>query len=109
MLTGLHYLIESKIQKSIDNGDFKDLPGFGKPLSLELMNQPAHIRIASTIMKNANVLPEELQIRKDVYNLRQKLQKTKGESERKALMKQIMDKSTRYNMMMERKGIAGSL
>lgn len=102
-------LAENKIQEAIDNGEFKNLPGFGKPLDLEFMNQPAHVRIATTIMKNANILPEELQVRKDVYNLRQQLKEAKNAEERQAILKQILDKSTRYNMMMERKGIAARL
>ena len=60
-------------------------------------------------MKNANVLPEELQIRKEVYGLRQQLKEAKNELERKAILKQIMDKSTRYSILMERKGFTSSL
>lgn len=103
------FMVESKIQEAIEKGEFKNLPGFGKPLDLEFMNQPAHIRIATTIMKNANVLPEELEIRKEVYSLRRQLKDVKDPSERKLILKKILDKSTRYNIMMERKGISSSL
>ncbi len=103
------FMVESKIKEAIEKGEFKNLPGFGKPLDLEFMNQPAHIRIATTIMKNANVLPEELEIRKEVFGLRQKLKEIKDPLERKAVLKKILDKSTRYNILMERKGIQSSL
>ncbi len=109
MFAGFDRYVESKIQKAIENGEFKNLSGFGKPLNLELMNQPAHIRIAASIMKNANVLPQELQIRKDVYGLRQQLKEAKNELERKAILKKIMDKSTLYNILIEKKGLNSSL
>lgn len=109
MFVGFDHYVESKIQKAIDNGEFKNLPGFGKPLNLEFMNQPAHIRIATSIMKNANVLPEELQIRKDVYSLRQQLKEAKSERERKDIWKQIRDKSMRYKILIERRGLKPNL
>lgn len=109
MFAGFDHYVESKIQKAIDNGEFKKLPGFGKPLNLEFMNQPAHVRIANSIMKNANVLPTELQIRKDVFGLRQQLKEVKTELERKDIMKKILDKSTRYHILMEKKGFKSSL
>ncbi len=64
---------ERKIQEAIDEGKFDNLPGKGKPIVFDDDPMtPAHLRMANRILKNANVLPEWVQMQKE-------LEKEKGE------------------------------
>ncbi len=58
---------EQKILEAIDEGKFDNLPGKGKPIVFDDDPMtPAHLRMANRILKNANVLPEWVQIQKDL-------------------------------------------
>lgn len=92
-----------KISEAIANGEFDNLPGKGKPLILEDESDvPPHLRMSFKILKNANILPEEVQLRKDICLLRQQLLVMHDESEQRNLRRQIGDLETRFNILMER-------
>ena len=58
---------ERKIQEAIDEGKFDNLPGKGKPIIFDDDPMtPAHLRMANRILKNANVLPEWMQVQKEL-------------------------------------------
>ncbi len=62
---------ERKIQEAIEEGKFDNLPGKGKPLPMEEdATTPAHLRMANKVLKNAGVLPDWLQIQKDIVTER---------------------------------------
>jgi hypothetical protein len=56
----MYYFIEEKIKKSIEDGDFDDLPGMGKPLDLkdELPGLSPELKIVYKTLKNAGYIPE---------------------------------------------------
>lgn len=67
MFPGFEKIIESRIKKAQDNGVFEDLPGRGKPLKLEDDRHiPEDLRLAYKVLKNADCLPPEVQLRKDI-------------------------------------------
>ena len=57
----MYYFVEDKIKKSIENGDFDDLPGMGKPLDLkdELPGLPPELKMVYKTLKNAGYMPEK--------------------------------------------------
>lgn len=58
---------ERKIQDAIDEGKLDNLPGKGKPLDLDVeAGVPLHQRLANQVLKNANVLPEWVQLQKEI-------------------------------------------
>jgi len=60
-------IAEKRIEKAIRNGVFDDLPGAGKPLELEDDSHvPEDLRIAYKILKNANFVPPEVSLRKEI-------------------------------------------
>jgi DnaJ homolog subfamily C member 28 len=60
-------IAEGKIQEAMEEGKFDDLPGRGKPIVFdEDPLTPPHLRLANRILRNANVLPEWMQIQKDI-------------------------------------------
>jgi hypothetical protein len=63
----MHKIAERQIQEAIEEGKFDNLPGKGKPIVFdEDPMTPPHLRMAHRILKNANVLPEWVQLQKDI-------------------------------------------
>lgn len=92
-----------KIREAIANGEFDNLPGKGKPLMLDdEPDVPPHLRMSFKILKNANILPEEVQLRKVIHLLQQQLAAAQDELEQRHLRRQIRDCETRFNILMER-------
>jgi hypothetical protein len=82
------YFVERKIQEAIKDGLFNHLEGFGKPLNNEdYFNAPAEERIAFHILKNAGIVPEEVAIRKSIYQIMIDIKKTIDPNEISALEK----------------------
>ena len=68
----LSSLVEERIQNAQKEGAFDNLPGKGKPLNLDDDSSvPEDLRLTYKVLKNANCLPIELEMRKEIYNLRQ--------------------------------------
>lgn len=102
---GFDKIIENKIQEAIQNGDFDNLPGKGKPLGIDdLSNVPDHFRMAYKILKNAGVLPEEMQIKKEIAIIEEliasaNLPPDEIENEKTKLAAKIL----KYKILMEKK------
>jgi hypothetical protein len=83
------YLAERKIQDAIQNGRFDNLEGFGQPIdNTEYFSVPEEDRIAFHILKNAGAVPEEILIRKDIYQLSLLIKKELDEDTRNAMKKE---------------------
>lgn len=66
---------EQHIQQAQKNGDFDNLPGYGRPLQLDDDSAvPEELRTGYRLLKNAGYLPPELQDRKDALQLKDLLQ-----------------------------------
>jgi hypothetical protein len=80
-------IAEKKILEAMDNGEFDDLPGKGEPIRLEDDRHiPADIRLAHKILKNADCLPPELELRKEIFTVEELLA---GEKDAKEKYRQI--------------------
>jgi hypothetical protein len=67
MFNGFEKLIEARIKKAQEQGAFENLPGSGKPLPLEDDRHiPEDLRMAHKVLKNADCLPPEVQLRKEI-------------------------------------------
>ena len=67
MLTGFSKIIEERIRKAQKKGAFENLEGAGKPLKLEEDSHIAEdLRLAHKILKNANCLPPEIELKKEI-------------------------------------------
>ncbi|NJL58776.1 MAG: DUF1992 domain-containing protein [Desulfobacteraceae bacterium] len=67
MLPGFERIVEERIQKALKNGDFDNLPGAGKPLAIpEDGHIPEDLRLAYKILRNADCLPPEVELRKEI-------------------------------------------
>jgi hypothetical protein len=67
MISGFDKIVEERIRRAIQKGEFDDLPGSGEPLALEDDSHiPEDLRLAFKILKNAECLPPEIELRKDI-------------------------------------------
>lgn len=83
-------IIENKIKEAIERGDFDNLPGYGKPLVLEDDSHvPPDLRLAYKILKNADCIPPELQLRKDIQNIQNIQDMLTGMTDEKEKYRQI--------------------
>jgi len=93
-------IAEQKIQEALQNGEFEHLPGKGKPLVLEDDSRiPEDLRLVYKILKNANCLPPELELKKEITQMKELLDAMPDEKERLRLIKKINLKITKLNMM----------
>ena len=96
-------IAEQKIREAMERGEFDHLGYEGKPLNLdELSGVPETLRMGYKILKNAGVLPQELQLKKEIIALQDLLKACYHDTERLDLQRQMNEKMLRYNMMMER-------
>ncbi|NWF75202.1 MAG: DUF1992 domain-containing protein [Nitrospirae bacterium] len=63
-------IAERKIIEAIENGEFDNLEGRGKPIIFEDDTWiPEDLRMAYRFLKNAGCTPPELELRKEIMNL----------------------------------------
>lgn len=71
MIGALHELVERRIADARRQGAFDDLPGQGRPLVLDDDRLvPEEVRVAMRILKNAGVLPPEIEALRELQSLR---------------------------------------
>lgn len=99
-------MAEERIRQSIQNGDFENLPGKGKPLELEdLSGVPEDLRMGYKILKNAGMVPEEVQLKKDMLKLEDLIACCMDEQEQVSLQNKLTEKELRFNQLMEKRKI----
>jgi len=83
-------LVEERIKAAQQEGAFDNLPGKGKPLNLDDdAGIPEDLRLTFKILKNANCLPIEMELRKEYFNLRKLLNAAIDESTRRELRREL--------------------
>ena len=93
-------IAEQKILEAIENGEFDNLEGFGKPLDLADESWiPEDLRMAYKILKNAGCLPAELELRKEVMNLRQLIDTIDDNQMRSKKIRELNFKLLKLNML----------
>jgi len=67
MFPGFDRIIEERIRRAQQKGKFEDLEGTGKPLIFEKDGHVAgELRLAYKILKNADCLPPEIQLKNEI-------------------------------------------
>jgi len=86
----LDRIVEERIQRAQEDGVFDKLPGKGKPLNLEDESfVPEDLRLTYKILKNSNCLPLEMELRKEIFNLRELLNAAIDEETRHELRREL--------------------
>jgi hypothetical protein len=96
-------LVEEMIKKAQERGEFDNLPGKGKPVDLtEYFEMPEDVRVAQSVLKNAGMKSREVDLLKEIAELKQTLAKVVNEKKRQEIQKQIQEKQIEFGLMMER-------
>ncbi|MDQ6786491.1 MAG: DUF1992 domain-containing protein [Acidobacteriota bacterium] len=99
----LEKFIEEKIKQAIEAGEFDNLKGAGKPLDLdEYFDAPPEMRAGYSILKSNNFVPEEVELLREIGFLREKAAASKNAEEKRALTKNLGEKSLALRIMLER-------
>lgn len=99
----LEKVLEEQIRRAIDEGKFDNLKGAGKPLNLDdYFAAPEDIRAGYTLLKNNDFVPPEVELIKETGILREKIKNASDENEKKALNKQLNEKSLALSLILER-------
>ena len=92
-------IAEERIQQAQEDGVFDNLPGKGKPLKLEDDSfVPEDLRLTYKILKNSNCLPVEMELRKEIFNLRQLLNVAINEETRRELRRELSLLVLKFNL-----------
>ena len=66
----IEQIAEARIDEAVRNGEFDSLPGAGRPLHLDDDSDvPPELRIAYRIMKNAGMIPPEIELRRELMSV----------------------------------------
>ena len=90
MFTGFEKIVEERILHAQKNGEFDDLPGSGKPLVFEDdVCVSGELSLAYKILKNADCLPPELELKKEITKTEELLSGMKETAEKYCLLKKL--------------------
>jgi hypothetical protein len=90
VFAALERVAEQRINEAIQRGEFDNLPGSGKPLNLEDDRLiPDDLRLAYKVLKNADCLPPELELKKEIRTAEELLSSLKDESAKYRQIKKI--------------------
>jgi hypothetical protein len=97
-------IAEAKIQDGIERGAFDNLRGSGEPLELEdLSHVPPHMRIGFKVLRNAGVLPPEVELRREIYSLGKLIEATADPEDATELRRRRREAELRYSILVERR------
>lgn len=90
MITGFEKIVEERIRKAQANGFFDNLEGAGKPLNLSQdLHVPEELRLPYKILKNADCLPPEIELKKEIHRTEDLLAGMPDTAERYGMLKKL--------------------
>lgn len=96
-------IAERKIREAIERGELADLALKGQPIVHEdLTFVPEELRMGYKILKNAGVLPEELELKREIVTLEGLLAACRDDEERQAVKKRLTAQRLRFDLLMEK-------
>jgi hypothetical protein len=98
------HIAEKRIREAIEQGHFENLPGAGQPLNLEeYFSTPEEVRMAYSILKNANCVPAEVELLNEVSRLERAIEQTADVTARESLQRELTNRRTELAVVFERR------
>lgn len=95
--------IEQRIREAMARGEFDNLPGNGKQIDLDsYFLTPKDVRMGYSILKANNFVPEEVELLKEIAELKQKLNDCLDEDQRLRFSKLLRDRSLTLALILEK-------
>jgi len=96
-------IVEAMIKEAQERGEFDNLPGKGRPIDLTAyFETPEDIRVAQLVLKNAGLKSPEIQLLKEIAELKQVFAAIEDQKKKEEIQKQIQEKQIEFRIMMER-------
>lgn len=90
MINGFEKIVEERIRAAQMRGDFDNLPGSGQPIVLEDDSHiPEDIRLAYKILKNADCLPPEIEMKKEILRTEELISGMEDTAEKYRALKKL--------------------
>ena len=108
-------LIEDKISRKLAEaerkGELRSAPSFGKPLAADAGwdMTPDELKMPFKILRNAGIVPPEVELFHERARLREALQSAPDEGQRQVLRKQLTDLEQRLSLRLEALQRSGAL
>lgn len=97
-------IAENRIAEAVARGDFENLPGKGQPLDLTAyFSTPSDDRMAFSILKNAGIVPAEVELIKEVEALERQLQNCATPAQTHQLRQRLEAQRVKLALAMERR------
>jgi len=97
-------VVESIILEAMARGEFENLSGQGKPIDLmEYFNTPEDVRVAQSMLKNAGMVPVEIELLQEIAALKEMLASPLDEGELSKYRKLLEIKQLQFNLLLERR------
>jgi len=95
--------IEELIQKWLTENPNERLPGAGRPLDLdEYFRWPEDLRLAYSLLKNSGHVPEEVELLREIGQLKRRLAEATDEQNQQELRRRILEQEVSLNIKLER-------
>jgi hypothetical protein len=96
-------IAERRIREAMENGEFENLEGMGKPITFEDETMiPEDLRMVYRILKNAGCIPPELELRNEVVNISALINTIDDDKERLKKIREFNFKLLRLNIIRKR-------
>lgn len=96
---GFQKIVEERIRSAQRNGDFDSLSGSGKPLNpVDDSFVPEELRLAYKILKNADCVPPEIEIKREIHRIEELVAQTEGTVEKLKLIKRLNLLIMKFNL-----------
>ncbi len=102
-MAGVDEVIRQWVQKVEQTGELRNTPGFGQPFNFNdgFLETPTELRMAYKILKDAGYVPAEIEMVQRLATLREQLDATPGEAEKRDLKIKIAELQQKVTMMLE--------
>jgi hypothetical protein len=95
--------VEEMIREARERGDFDNLPGRGKPLDHSAyFSQPEELRVAHHLLQNAGFVPEQVELLREIGELREQFRASTDETERNRLLREMERRRIKFDLMRDR-------
>ena len=96
-------IAERKIREAMEQGEFDNLPGAGKPLAGldSYFATPENVRLGYSVLKNSGFVPEEVEIRREIESLQSERRQAATAVERSRLEAAIQRLQLKYDVLID--------
>ena len=95
---------EQRIREALAQGEFDNLPNAGQPLNLdEYFSAPADLRMAYSLLKNANCRPLEVELLNEISRLQRAITESLDPAQKQELERTLANHQTQLAILLERR------